>query len=191
MVDTSKKANRKCEYCEHWKNYRCDLTGASKNYWNSCKQFEWRACYVSPENVAARKRLYAEKMERAVEKKDQEVKEALDLYHKAVADRKAVYHQMVLAKREYLGTKHLRPGDTLYYIDYEVSGSCYTIVQELSIEDDDYIKPGEYFVVKPEGIISQNGFVRIEEVNDGRFFTNPEKAHEAYVKWTEGNKQTE
>ena len=46
IVDKSKNSNVKCEHCEHWKKitdweYRCDINGKKKNYWNRCKNFEW------------------------------------------------------------------------------------------------------------------------------------------------------
>ena len=31
-VDKTKKSNIKCEHCEHWKNYKCDITQKDKNY---------------------------------------------------------------------------------------------------------------------------------------------------------------
>ena len=181
MVDTSKKANRKCEYCEHWKDYRCTLTDTPKNYWNSCKKFAWRACYVSPENVEARKKLHVEKVAKALEKKDKEIQEYEKNLAKLKEDRRAVYHEFVKARREFYGTKSLRVGDTLYYINYEeFPNATYLITGEIEVgEDDVCLKPGKYFVVtaNESGV---GGYVRMEEVNHSRFFTTPERAHAAY-----------
>ena len=55
-VDTTKKANIKCEHCEYWVQERdpdnngqevtyCCLSGENKNYWNRCKSFKWNAKY--------------------------------------------------------------------------------------------------------------------------------------------------
>lgn len=49
-VDKTKKANMKCEHCEHlncpnknvYDNCTCKLTGTPKHYWNRCKHFAWR-----------------------------------------------------------------------------------------------------------------------------------------------------
>lgn len=49
-VDKAKKANMKCEYCEHlnrpkgtvYDDCTCKLTGTPKKYWNRCKRFAWR-----------------------------------------------------------------------------------------------------------------------------------------------------
>lgn len=44
VVDRTKKANIKCEHCEHFvPTWRvCTLKGVSKYYWNRCKEFKWR-----------------------------------------------------------------------------------------------------------------------------------------------------
>ena len=50
LIDKDKKSNIKCEHCGHYvepngnpyENCQCGLTGQPKNYWNRCKQFEWR-----------------------------------------------------------------------------------------------------------------------------------------------------
>lgn len=43
-VDKTKKSNIKCEHCQHWDRITgiCSSQNATKNYWNRCKQFEWR-----------------------------------------------------------------------------------------------------------------------------------------------------
>ena len=43
-VDRTKKSNIKCEHCKHWfkKWGLCTLTIEYKNYWNLCKEFEWK-----------------------------------------------------------------------------------------------------------------------------------------------------
>ena len=49
-IDRTKKSNIKCEHClygerpkECWQEkYWCALHQVEKNYWNSCKGFEWR-----------------------------------------------------------------------------------------------------------------------------------------------------
>ena len=47
-IDRSKKANVKCEHCQHWNNnnvsycYCLKDKARSANYWNKCKEFEWR-----------------------------------------------------------------------------------------------------------------------------------------------------
>ena len=42
-IDKTKKANIKCEHCKYWgdKN-KCEITNELKNYWNRCKQFNWK-----------------------------------------------------------------------------------------------------------------------------------------------------
>lgn len=52
-IDKSKKSNRRCVNCEHWKDRtiihdfrskftaNCDTIGCSINYWNCCAYFEW------------------------------------------------------------------------------------------------------------------------------------------------------
>ena len=55
ILDKSKKSNIKCEHCIHYEQrqsvdvnsnfimpYFCKLTNIEKNYWNRCKQFEWK-----------------------------------------------------------------------------------------------------------------------------------------------------
>lgn len=47
QVDKTKKANIKCEHCKYGKtdaerNYFCTLKKEKKNYWNRCKDFEWK-----------------------------------------------------------------------------------------------------------------------------------------------------
>lgn len=45
-VDKTKKSNEKCEHCEHWNGWPCEtcrLTGESKQYYQRCKKFAWRA----------------------------------------------------------------------------------------------------------------------------------------------------
>ena len=181
MVDTSKKANRKCEYCEHWKEYRCTLKDVPKNYWNSCKQFQWRACYVSPENVEARKNLHVERLAKALERKDKEIQEQEKLLLKLREDRRAVYHEFVKASREVNDTKKIGVGDTLYYINYEeFPNATYLITGEIEVdENDECLKAGKFFVVQSNET-HVGGYVRMEEVNRSRFFTTPERAHAAY-----------
>lgn len=181
MVDTSKKANRKCEYCEHWKEYRCVLKDVPKHYWNSCKQFQWRACYVSPENVEARKTLHVERLAKALERKDKEIQEQEKLLIKLKEDRRAVYHDFVKATRELNDTKKIGVGDTLYYINYEeFPNATYTIIAEIEVdEQDECLKSGKYFVVSSSET-HVHGYVRMEQVNESRFFTTPERAHAAY-----------
>lgn len=47
-IDKTKKSNIKCVNCENWYKSKnipdpfCLLTGDNKNYWNRCKQFEWK-----------------------------------------------------------------------------------------------------------------------------------------------------
>ena len=47
-VDRSKKSNIKCEHCKHWAgksadiNKVCNVTGNVRNYYNRCKNFEWK-----------------------------------------------------------------------------------------------------------------------------------------------------
>lgn len=51
MIDKTKKSNRKCENCEHWKDYKldkygmmgskCEITNEPKYYYQKCKNFEW------------------------------------------------------------------------------------------------------------------------------------------------------
>lgn len=49
-VDVSKRSNIKCEHCEHYGQPKgnlyddcfCKISGEKKNYWNRCKQFEWK-----------------------------------------------------------------------------------------------------------------------------------------------------
>lgn len=49
-VDVTKKSNIKCEHCQHYhprdgkihNDWHCGLTGEAKNYWNRCKNFEWK-----------------------------------------------------------------------------------------------------------------------------------------------------
>ena len=181
MVDTSKKANRKCEYCEHWKEYRCTLKDVPKNYWNSCKQFQWRACYVSPENVEARKNLHVERLAKALERKDKEIQEQEALLIKLREDRRAVYHEFVKASREVNDTKKIGVGDTLYYINYEeFPNATYLITGEIEVdENDECLKAGKFFVVQSNET-HVGGYVRMEEVNRSRFFTTPARAHAAY-----------
>ena len=43
VVDKSKKANIKCEYCGHFNGSdMCILKAQERNYWNRCKEFVWR-----------------------------------------------------------------------------------------------------------------------------------------------------
>lgn len=48
-IDKTKKSNIKCEHCKHWHKdmnnsgqCKCEITNEYKNYWNRCKQFEWK-----------------------------------------------------------------------------------------------------------------------------------------------------
>jgi DTW domain-containing protein YfiP len=47
-LDKTKKSNIKCEHCRFWRNHcYCKNTTskhyeAQRNYWNRCKQFEWK-----------------------------------------------------------------------------------------------------------------------------------------------------
>ena len=48
-IDKTKKSNIKCEHCKHYQSVmgqicsgKCVASGKYKNYWNRCKQFEWR-----------------------------------------------------------------------------------------------------------------------------------------------------
>jgi hypothetical protein len=48
-IDKTKKANIKCENCEHWRKEKdgflfityCKLTKEKKKYYQRCKMFEW------------------------------------------------------------------------------------------------------------------------------------------------------
>lgn len=56
MIDRTKKSNIKCEHCEYWKHeadiwterYFCFNERSARfservtNYWNRCKQFDWK-----------------------------------------------------------------------------------------------------------------------------------------------------
>lgn len=43
LIDKSKKSNIKCENCRHFvANCKRVLNGQFKDYWNRCKQFDWR-----------------------------------------------------------------------------------------------------------------------------------------------------
>lgn len=47
-IDQTKKSNIKCEHCKFWYNHDCckntnsEHFDTQRNYWNRCKQFEWR-----------------------------------------------------------------------------------------------------------------------------------------------------
>lgn len=43
-VDRSKKSNIKCEHCKFWNKEAmiCLRHNIPKNYWNRCKDFEWK-----------------------------------------------------------------------------------------------------------------------------------------------------
>lgn len=54
-LDKTKKSNIKCEHCKHIitrrnvkpgeKDYLCTLTMEQINYWNKCKDFDWKDKY--------------------------------------------------------------------------------------------------------------------------------------------------
>lgn len=85
----------------------------------------------------------------------------------------------------------LNIGDTIYHIDYEQTGSCYIVksIQE-STEDNEFMKPGKYYLVEAQPM---HGLypVAVDAIDAGlphRFYSTPEKAHEAFVEFNE-NKQ--
>lgn len=52
VIDKNKKSNRRCINCQHYtigENHdmyngcSCDITGATKNYWNCCSEFSWKS----------------------------------------------------------------------------------------------------------------------------------------------------
>ena len=47
QIDKTKKSNIKCEHCRYadvneQRDYWCSLHETPKNYWNRCKEFEWK-----------------------------------------------------------------------------------------------------------------------------------------------------
>lgn len=189
MVDTTKDSNRKCEHCEHWDKTKmdngglcpCSVTGQMKRYWCRCKQFQWRTEYTAPKALEKLKEIQYIKATQALANKDKEMEKLQKQYEQCKKEREQLYAEMHRCLHIYRGTDQCKPGDKLYYIDYEISGSYYTIVKELDVLDDEVMKSGLYFAVQSP-VTNVQGFVRVESVNATRFFTTPELAHEAYEK---------
>lgn len=55
-IDKSNKKNIYCDHCEHFSQYGtkniyyCKQCGEMRDYWNRCKQFEWKKDALYKEN---------------------------------------------------------------------------------------------------------------------------------------------
>ncbi len=82
----------------------------------------------------------------------------------------------------------MRPGDKLYYIDYEDTGASYTVMSSKQSDGSKGLPAGNYYMVKVDAIKSLKTYpvsVRSVDRHDGKYFSTPEKAKEAYKKYRE------
>ena len=82
----------------------------------------------------------------------------------------------------------MRPGDKLYYIDYEKSGDSYTVMSSMQSDGSKDLPRGNYYMIKVDSIQSLKTFpvpVKSVDRSDGKYFSTPEKAKEAYKRYKE------
>lgn len=81
----------------------------------------------------------------------------------------------------------LKEGDKIYYIDYEESGCSYTVCDIFFKKDNDLCKGGLSYSIHSDSLSQMTGYydLLVSQVDDpaDRFFSSPEKAHEAYAKF--------
>ena len=87
----------------------------------------------------------------------------------------------------------MRPGDKLYYLDYEETGCSYTIMSsKQSSGGGGGLPAGNYYMVKIDSLKSLKTYpvsVRSVDRHDGKYFSTPEKAKEAYKRFKEHLKE--
>lgn len=80
--------------------------------------------------------------------------------------------------------KMLKVGDKIYYIDYEVSKTSYTIQSIYEVKDNSFMKSGTYYRIHADNCSDLSGYSQlpIENIDSktGRFFSSQENAHERY-----------
>ena len=78
----------------------------------------------------------------------------------------------------------MKPGDKLYYIDYEESGDSYTIMSTVQVNEKKEVPPGNYYMVTIDKTKSLKTYpIPVKQVDrrDGRYFSSPDKAAAAYI----------
>ena len=79
----------------------------------------------------------------------------------------------------------LQAGNKIYYIDYEDSGTAYTIEGISEVFDNEYMTTGLYYNIHADSLSAETGHCLIlsDEIENehARFFTSEENAHEAYI----------
>ena len=88
----------------------------------------------------------------------------------------------------------LEEGDKIYYIDYEESGNSYTICDIFFKKGNDFCKGGLSYSIHSDQLNGMTGYydLLVSQVDNpkDRFFSSPEKAHDAYAKFLERTGQT-
>jgi len=78
----------------------------------------------------------------------------------------------------------LNKGSKIYYIDYEESEASYTIIAMQFVKNHEFYPDGILYTVHSDSFSQSSGYYPMHEYSidkeDGRFFTTPEKAHDAY-----------
>ena len=79
----------------------------------------------------------------------------------------------------------LNINDKIYYIDYEESGSVYTVKKIVEEKKNSILPPGLYYAIHADNLSDCTGYysISVDSVDNDvdRFFSTPEKAHDAYV----------
>jgi len=87
----------------------------------------------------------------------------------------------------------LKRGDKIYYIDYEESGNSYTVTGLSVLPRNELFKGGVAYAIHADDLPFATGHytVLLDEIDqgDGRFFSTPEKAREAYIAFRQKNEK--
>ena len=79
----------------------------------------------------------------------------------------------------------LQKESKIYFLDYEVSGRSYTITGIYEVHGNDFQKTGIWYSIHSDKLSDATGYYSIldDSVDKDRFFSTPELAHEAYLKF--------
>jgi hypothetical protein len=74
-------------------------------------------------------------------------------------------------------------GDKIYYIDYEESGTSYTVKGIENVQNNSFMKDGIWYFVHSDTLPNECGYHHIYAAqvdSDNRFFSSPTLAKKAY-----------
>lgn len=110
-----------------------------------------------------------------------------DFYGEVDVDVDYNYEEVEDMTKEWEKLDLLQKGTKIYPIDYEVSQRTYTIDSVYEVHDNDCMKTGLYYRISNDALSSlfHKHSLNIDLVDmcttNGRFFTTPSLAHEAYL----------